>query len=496
MKEILKKRLIIFLSIIFFCGCSNFISKKSSVTEVYGTKEYADEIVSKVIPKWFTGSKKFSLKQGMGEDSGHMFYDVSPDIDLDKFTLNFIVTTPENSEYSYDLDVLSGQLFVSDSYCSQKDIWKQYSGDIFKPPYTAGIVPRILDQTGSPQKIIVFGDKDFYTSSFTENFFDARVVGGFIEQVCPFGGCSKNDQWKSRIVLVGVQKGHPKYKSIKNLNDLKSKVDWPLVEAFVENGQGVNTIASSEYPGFRMGANISKEQAFRYINKNSVFLKSKKLLSMRRSCYRLYNHIWSKVQKDSKFESEYKKLRSLKERTDFLKANKLNKSSLFFTRFKDAFIKFNDEYSTCMKFIYPTNINYDKKRHWFFSYYSAVHFLHELGYSFDCDRNMWVRNQLISSGQKLIPLKDEFASCNARKIDRAIEQSISFLDSLRKKNYSSYRYIDYDRGSIGTHKKIYSWVYDNNKVLRCDSKDRIDFSKVRETFPKDIKWERKRIKLR
>ncbi len=485
-----------FLLPALFVSCSKIIKRSDEVNEVFGTQDYADAIVSKILPKWYEGestNKNFVLKQNSNRDSVHMFFDVSPQIDPEKATLNFIVTTPESSSFSYHVDLLSGQHFQGKKFCKQSDIWGNYRETIYRPPFTFGIVPKILDRTGEAQKIIIFGGANYYSNNFTNNFFEARIVGGFIEQFCPSGACYKPKDWNSRLVLVGVQPGHKRYDRAKNVQELSRMVDWEAVKGFVENGQGRNKVAGNYFPGFRMGALIPQEQALKFIDKNSIYLKNSKLLKIRRSCHKLYDHIWSKVALPSKFETEIKKLRTNMARKVYIAKNPSKKSTFFHRRFRDGFLRYADEYKTCLRYIYPSNINENSKRHWFFAYYSAVHLLHDLGYSFDCSRGIWDRNPLLNNGRRLIAFKDEFKNCSGRKIDTAIASSTSFLERLRYKSFASYHYIDYDKAERGTHRKIYSWVKDSNKVFQCDSSRKIATRKF--LFPKDVKWKTRRIKI-
>ena len=46
-----------------------------------------------------------------------------------------------------------------------KNTWKiylVYSWKIYLPPFTVGFVPRMLDQLGKPQKVIVFGQAESF----------------------------------------------------------------------------------------------------------------------------------------------------------------------------------------------------------------------------------------------------------------------------------------------------------------------------------------------
>lgn len=492
MRENLKKCLALIVNYILICACTQLKSTSDSANEVFVPDDFADSIVSKVAPKWYSGEPTFVLKQNSGEVSPHLFFDVSPDIDMDNNTLSFIVTTPKNSSYAYSIDLLSGQHFLDKPYCEQSDIWNRYSEMITKPPYTAGIIPKILDQIGEPQKIIVFGDEEYYKKNFTENSFDAKVVGGFIEQVCPRGGCRGRGEWSSRIVLIGVQRGHEKFQKIKTIRNLKTVVDWPKVKAFVQNGQGQNHIVGSYFPAFRFGAELSVDQALSYLNKNSIYLKDKKMKGIQNSCHKLYNHIWNKVGIDSTYEKTLRSLKLKTKRKEYIEKNKLKRNTFFFNRFKDSFQKYHKEYKTCLKYVYPSNINENPKRHWFFAHYSAVHLLHDLDYSYNCSRLAWKKNYKLNNGKNTFALKNEFKQCDAKRIDTMFEHAIPFLDRLRRQGNASYRYVDYDKGGHGTHKKIYSWVKVTNKVFQCENKVK---SKWINTFPKDIRWKRKRLRV-
>lgn len=487
--------------IFLFCtaclvSCSKVpIIKDTDLGNIFDEKLNPDSIVSKALPKWFQADKKFSLEQMYDEQTVHMFYDMTPDIDYSKSKINFVAVTPQGSEFQYQLDMVSGQHFVTKTYCAQEDIWKSYKDTVYKPPFTLGVVPRILDQLGTEQKIIVFGGEDRISKDFLTNVFDARIIGGFLEQTCPQGGCFNLSEWQSRVVLVGVLNGDSKFENIQNLNELQQKVDWELVRAFLHNGQGQNKLASTYYPAYRVGALFDAKKALEFIDKNSVYLKNEKLLKIRNSCHLLYEKIWKEVGQDSEFEKNIIKLENTAEREMYLSKHKLTKSSLFYHRFKTYFKTQSDNYKTCLKYIYPSNINDDSERHWFFAYYSAVHLLHELNYSFSCSREIWVKKPLLSGHKRDTTLDKEFVGCNAKKIDTAIEQAIMMLDLLAEKNLTTYRYIDYDNGSFGTHNKVYSWVHVDNKQFQCKKILKPLVSSKFQSFPKDVKWRKRRLML-
>lgn len=433
-----------------------------------GTKGYVEPLVTKIEPKWFAANERFQLQGSDGQPLAHMFFDVDPAIDTKSKTVNFLVSTPEDYPTEQSLDLASGQLYLSRKYCSQSDLWKTYKGVLNTPPYTIGFIPRVLDQLNMPQKIIVFGQKDYYRKYFKTNFFDARVVGAFIEQVCPKRSCSEKGSWLSRLVLVGVQKNHADYKKVSNLEDLKKKVDWEEVKAFVGNGSGQNQVLGEFYPAYRMGANVSAGQAFYHLKKYSHVFNVESLGKMRRGCQKLYDHFWTSFTKEG--------------------------GRRFDKTFKELLLKYHNRYSTCSEYVYPSSINDNPQRHWFFAYLSGYYKLVKMGYYFDCGRGIWVSNPYIEKGSRLVSPKNQFRYCKEKDVGKAMEQMPAFLNSLRDGSRNGIRYVDYDNldfaPRLGTHGKLYSWVENDNKSLSCSKdKDGNLFKSKLPTFPKDIDWE-------
>ena len=466
----------------------------SSDSNVYGTKEYADAFVSMIRPRWFDTVERFKLVDNKKEIVPHRFWDVAPSIDLKKKTINAIITTPEASEYGFGLDLQSGQMYVSRKFCAQSDKTKKYTGTIKAPPFSIGVIPRILDQLNQPQKVIVFGGKDYFENYHRTHFFDVRIVGAYIEQICPYGACMRKDQWLSRLVLVAVQNGHKKYKEVQNLGDLRNIVDWDYVRAFIENGFGSNKLADKFYPGFRMGAEVTAGQALSFMERNATIFSIKRLANMRMSCYKLYDYIWKDLSYISADEIVAKDKKAIRE-----KAIKLNQSvgkqiakvKPFYRRFIKNFKKYHEQFKTCSKYIYPASINDSPERYWFFVYYSSFHHLHDLGYTFDCNGNKWTLNPYVGKNSRALNLKEQMINCSARDIDVAMEYAVKTLENIRKKNRKSYRYIDYDKGQAGTHSKIYSWVGTEAKIYSCNEKSDSEFILNKASFPQDIKWKKR-----
>ena len=483
------------ISLIFLGSCSIMSkSKTKNTATAFGSKDFAESLVSEVQGWWFKTVNRFSLKDSKGEAIPHLFFDAFPRVNPKEKTLNFIAVTPENYPTQQKLDLASGQLYLSRRFCRQSDAWGSYKGELNLAPFTEGFVPRILDQLNKPQKIIVFGQDGYYQKYFKSNFFDARVVGAYIEQSCPAGGCLEKGSWLSRLVLIGVQKGNKTYEDVKNVADLKEKVDWAKVQAFIENGSGQNVINQSLHPAFRVGAVVDASQAFHFLKENSHFFTNKSLKEMRIGCYKMYDYLWKDFNQSTVVNDDalLKKLKD-KDQKFFNKEKTELKAIIepFYKRFAKNFIQFNERYKTCSKYIYPSSINGNPERHWFFAYLDGFHKLHGLGYYYDCSRNVWSPNPYISKNERAVSLKNQFRGCRDHDIDNAMETMPRFFEILKERSRPTFRYIDYDKTSLGTHSKIYSWVEHDNKVLSCskDSEDKY-FKHKLPTFLNDIRWKR------
>jgi hypothetical protein len=492
MRQLFQKFIYLIVLTSIVIGCS---SKKSSDRDelIFGSKDYADAFVSQLNARWFKTLKRFTHTNSKNEVLANRFFDVSPINDIKKKTLNIIVTTPEDSLYHNGLNISSGQIYVDKKFCPQEDEYNQYSSKVFKPPFSIGVVPRVLDQLNKPQKIIVFGGKNYFKKYYLTHYFDVRLVGGYIEQLCPRGGCLNSDEWKSRLVLIAVQNGHEKYNHVQNLTDLKIMHDWDYIKAFVQNGMGKNKIADKYYASYRMGAEVTSGQAISFLKENSTIFSLQKLQSMRLSCYKLYDFLWKDLSYVSANEREAVTKEEIRKKAIAIRDSRgrYRLEKPFNKRFMKDFKQFGEQYKTCSKYIKPTNINTDPKRHWFFAYLSAFHKLHDLGYAFNCKADSWQRNPLLSGGKRMISLEEQFSSCSNMDIDKSMSSAIRMLDTLRKNQRRSYRYVDYDKGSVGTHQKLYSWVESDGKVNSCSDLSESGFSSRRAIFPSDIFWKKR-----
>jgi hypothetical protein len=484
------KRIVFFLILTSLVNCTRLGLTKKSVQD---NRNYEKFIVSSIQAKWFKRvPSRFMLLNHQGLTPRHLFFDVNPAINLTKRSLNFVVSTPSQSEVGYNIDLKSGQHYSSHKYCDDSDIWKQYSSDVELPPFSVGIVPRVFDQIGEPQKIIVFGDDGYFQKHFKTNHFDGNVVGGYVEQICPKGACLNRGEWRSRLVLVAIDPGSEKFGKVANLDELSHLVDMAYVKAFIQNGFGTNVKAGNHYATYRMGSFIEAKNAMTFFKKNSIFFTVKKLTKMRKSCYKLYDHVWKKLGQDSKIE------RLVRTKKTFSSLSKLkphiqkSSSQFFYKRFISTFKKYQKSYSTCEELVYPANVNHDQKRFWFFSYYTMLNLLNKEGYTYDCNKDVWKFNSILPTGKKVVSLSNEFKGCHARNIDKAFSSAAIALQSIRNNSFTSYRFIDYDRGALGTHSKLFSWVPVTNKRYRCAEKK--EHFMTQKIFPHDIKWKKRELK--
>lgn len=236
--------------------------------------KFEDRITSNVTPKWFAKTpERFVLKGTDADVASHMFFDVSPGLNLNSETVNFVIETPANSKGQYLVDLKSGQHYFNQMYCSEKDHSTKSSLKVKSPPFHIGFVPRVYDQMGTPQKIFVF-DEDA-APRFQERFYTAKVIGGFVYSECVSSTCQRASDWNSRLALIGVNNQSKKFSKIASIDQLKKEVDWLGVEAFLRNGFGSSVSGDKFYPSYKIGAMLSSKNVLDYFKQNSLFLISR-----------------------------------------------------------------------------------------------------------------------------------------------------------------------------------------------------------------------------
>lgn len=472
--------LLIITSSLISCSLNPFKKEKDTI---YGGKAYLEGLVSEIKPKWYSSIKRFRLEQSGSDESKHMFFDSNPNINKNSKTVSVVITTPSKSTYEMELDTKSGQIFYAKDYCGTYDSTKKLSGAVTSPNFSIGFIPRSLDQLNQPQKILVFGGDKYISQYHQTHTVDVRIIGGYVERVCSKGACLEQDDWISRLVAIAVFKGADNLKNIKDINDLKNEVDWSYTLAFLKNGFGKNAIANNFYSAFQVGSFTDSFRVTNYIlTKNNNF-DIEKMKTTQKSCYDLYDYTYKVLNYKGINDIVVKSLEDLKVKKQIeskMVNSDIKKTASFSYRFKSFYDKYREDFITCSKFVYQSNINNDVDRHWYFSYLDSVFKLIDLGFSYSCTSEYWVENAVISKKKRLYPRKDEFKNCSNKEIDKAFELAPKTLERISSRSFNSYKYITYDKV---THKKIYSWVNNSNKKFKCSSENK-------SFFPTDIRWKR------
>lgn len=461
-------------------------------------------------PSWMATEKLYNDRSFDGEFLTHPFFDLVPFASKTDNSINFVMTTPVGSLSKYDIDLRSGKLYRTHQFCDQEDVWKKYSGNIYRPPFSEGFVPRLLDQLGTPQRVIVFGKRRYfqeYEISPTRSQ-RIRLVGGVLLQYCNTYPCRGYNKWQSRLLLIGVNPLDPDFKQVKNFNQLKKVVNWNEATAFIQNSNGRKLSGSEPRPSYRIVGNIGPKQSFQIALDKGHLFQFKEMQTVRKSCHALYDHIWNNAKAIRGYQEHLKNPKTLKPinrkkvivKPDAFSGNVVSAEVLsdipnkvrqkeleikdFSIFFKNFYSKYKDRYKTCQQFVRDTSINSDKERMWFFSYLTSFFNTEDSGYIYSCSRQAWVKNPINTSGKRLYSFKKRLRNCTAKEIDAAFDSSINIQAGLSSSLQEHFRFIQYDHGDGGSHQKLYSWVHDLGDGYVCDKDRRAKLP----TFPQDITW--------
>ena len=480
----LKSQLQIGIMLVLMAGCS-FHSNRGPTP---------DEFVSVFPNKWFGTNPEHALVDSNGAAISHMLFDTTPEFNEKARTVNVVIATPKNSEHAYKVDVPSGQLYYSHSFCKQKDVWSQYTGTISKPSFSTAYIPRVLDQLGEPQKIIVFSNRKNYGETHATNYYKVKIMGAYVEQVCPEGNCLGKNNWSSRLVFVGVDNEDASLTNFKYAEDFKKVINWEETKAQVENLEGRNFIGDNTYPYIRAGQLIDFMDAFDYFKKRSIFLTDKELHKIQKGCQVLYDGLWNEVGVMQPEDKPAKTKEELNAKIKLIEGLKKKKQPVGFSGRLAAFtLRYYNEITTCEKFVYHGNLNKDREKFWFLSYMGLFYRLHREGYYFGCEQKTWLRNVADRDGKPVYNIKRDISKCTNRDIDMAMEYLPNFMNGLKgEKDY--YKFIDYDNHTFGTHNKLYTWVKMRSRKLDCSNDPNEKIKKESKIFPEDTAWKTRDIK--
>lgn len=473
------------ITLLLLSSCSFFRSEK----------DQAGELLTPISSEWFGANLQHALVSQAGNPQPHHFFDIKPELGQKSQYVNAFIIVPEGSEHAYQLDPSSGQRFYSHSYCSQSDVWNQYSGSIFKPNFSVGILPRYLDQMGEPQKVVIFGGKKKFSKRTDHHEHRVRIVGSFVEQHCPEGNCLGKSNWISRMVFIAVDPEDSKFEKVYDLNSFQDMVGWRQAKAILENMDGRNGGKKSNYPSVRIGELIKFDEAIHFHETRSIYISTNESTKIAQSCHALYDKLWDQVGKEHPEDKPVKTVEELKEKVKIVQELKKKKLPVGFAARFNAFTKkYFSEISTCQKFVYAGNVNLDREKFWFLSYMGLFYRLHKEGWFYDCNSHSWQRNVLNNLGKSIYDIKQDIGNCKEKDIDLAMEYLPNFLTGLKNSEQVYFRFVDYDNHVFGTHQKLYSWVRVKSKYYDCSTDPNQIIKKELKVFPEDISWKSRDVK--
>ncbi|MBT3583585.1 MAG: hypothetical protein HN509_01655, partial [Halobacteriovoraceae bacterium] len=323
----------------------------------------------------------------------------------------------------------------------------------------------------------------------------------------------------------------PKYAKIKDLSSLKKKAKWRYLKAFIENGKGRTLSAKGEEPAYRMVGEVGAREALVFALSKGHYFTFKELQDLRKSCHRLYDYIWDSsllvrreiARKMSAYKLKNKKKKGVRSKVvnlstkyrfmdqkqkymeDLLDekktklAKKANYRGNFASLFREVYFSYGERFRTCQKYVRPANIQIDRDRFWYFAYLSAYYKLESLGYIYNCGKRGWIENPVTANGVLYFSNKNELRACTTEELDNSFEEAVRVLAGLSRAGKEHHRFVEYDYGVGGSHRKVYSWVYSNGKNLKC-SDDQVQRYREKQNktriFPLDISWRNFRFQKR
>lgn len=444
--------------VIFLMGCSS--------TRIVAKQE--NRIIN---PGWLKIPYRFAIRDQDDNFLTHPFFDTDPGFKEGSRNINFFITTPMNSSYKYNFDMYSGRLVKDQDYCPVDDIWKSYKGEVYRPNFTQGIVPRIYDQNGSPQKIVVFSNASEVEKFkyHPTNYDFARIVGSVIIDSCENYPCDSKEKWTSTQILVAVNAKDSEYAHIDLLSDLKKKVDWNYFKSILVNQDGVHQIGKNYYPAYRISKELGLDETIKYFATYSLPVKMDELVKWREGCFKLYDEVWDLSEK--------------------IRAEKSDQQTKFLKFFKEFHAKNAEQFFACQKLVRPANINDDTRRLWFFTYIQLFLNLEKNGFYYSCSEKSWFYNPKVDEGRYYYDQNKELERCQAKNFERSFDQAINGLSLMKNQINKSFRFIEYDTQRGGSHQKIYGWIEDREKEMNCKNIKKDSPKKLRpDIFPQDVVW--------
>jgi len=466
-------------------GCSSSVPENKKDPSVKQRIRQIKTYKEAKYPSWLKVPSRFSFKGEWGSYIHHNFFDELPSDKSEPNMVNAIVLTPKEKETYFGLDLVSGEPFKKASYCTFKDATGNYGSSMSTPEFSLGIIPRVLDVLGRPLQIVIFGEPKNPVK--INSLKKVKVVGGIIENYCEVWPCGIERSWMSSIVLVAVYPEDKKLGELNSISLLKEAVDWPEFKAFMENGRGVHVKSVSSFPAYKIKGELGPGQALKKALELGHVFTAQEMFSTRTACHKLYDYVWNSVQiiRGSKDENLTRWVKPFNR-------NAPKKIYENFSTYLHYFIgKYGNQYSTCLKYVRGSNINEDRDRHWFLSYFNAFFLVKDLENVHVCPENIWTKNFYnYKKGAMEYDFLTELKKCKGKKLDYAFIRAINKLKNLGHQGLPSYKYITYDNEAGGSHQKIYSWVPSSGLDLFCSSKKEREIREDKWVFgfPNDITW--------
>ena len=222
-------------------------------------------------PLWYLEAERISPQDFSESTPLHPFYDFPPFIDYDKLKVNAYITTLSGSKAFYLSDLRTGRRYMHHALCSTRDSWNKYSWSFESIGFHLGVVPRMLDNTGRPQKIAIFGDREYFNELDSnrpdQKSYRLKVVGGLIEQQCMHYPCRLNSDWTSRVVLLGVNTFDPAFEKVNSIETLREAINWDAFLAQIQNMQGKHLLSDGPRAAFRVVNTLGPSRALNSMKK-------------------------------------------------------------------------------------------------------------------------------------------------------------------------------------------------------------------------------------
>lgn len=429
-----------------------------------------------IIPQWQKLPLRFAHRDMSDNFIAHPFFDIDPQVNLknDKLTANYFISTPEKSQFQYEIDLYSGQLVRAREFCPQKDIWEFYSGDVNQPNFTQGTLPRVYDEYQKPMKIIILSEKGLLPLFKLQptTYDEARIMGSIILDQCETFPCSQRSKWKGTQVLVGMSAKDPRVNSIESFSDLKDILDWNYVRAMLVNMNGYHRVGSKTYPSYRIRKELNLSDTWEYFQKKSKIYNNDKMsetVKWRDECLKMYDSLWTETEK--------------------IRALPRGQADEFLKLFIDFYVKESEKFYTCQQIVRPANIIENNRRLWFFSYIQAFFLLERNGFYFSCQDKAWAYNPKVDDTKYYNNQLGELSRCRARDLEKAFDQAINGLSLMRNQTSRQYRFIEYDNMRGGSHQKIFGWVNSQVQNYSCQNSSLAQTQSLFDIFPQDVVWE-------